>query len=420
MSGTHPEHWNSYTGPANWYRIWHPPNWELEETDSKTCLHLPEGRGSLLLNCFWGSADQDVGLESVALTGTLLTEPRKVRSIKPLDVGDESIALEGEALEGPPRSWWKRTFSRKVWHRWRSWVVRRNPICLVAVFRPSREPDPELETMVRMILNTLELADEPADPPQVFAQRVRQLARGKFPLLACEPGEDFQLRLGESSINLYNFYRSYVNDPRKFEEIVLPALTTVVQVQEWGKDQTEPPLDRVRERIMPMLYPEAVYRESFPNFSGMPWVAGLMILYVVDESQSYWYIREDMLQQWGIEQHDLHRMALENLDDYFEKNAMEFTLVGEEDGQRLLMPNRADSYNSARILSESFHQTLQELLGPEVAVGLPNRDFLIAASLDSQETIDQIRHKVAEDYAQMDHPLCERLLLVSSDGVSQF
>ena len=42
---------------------------------------------------------------------------------------------------------------------------------------------------------------------------------------------------------------------------MLPALTTVVQVQGWGKAQTEPELETVRERIMPMLYPEDVWQK---------------------------------------------------------------------------------------------------------------------------------------------------------------
>ena len=33
--------------------------------------------------------------------------------------------------------------------------------------------------------------------------------------------------------------------------------------------------------------------------------------------------------------------------------------------------------------------------------------------------LDHVRRKVREDYAQMDHPLTDRMLLVSVDGVSE-
>jgi hypothetical protein len=53
-------------------------------------------------------------------------------------------------------------------------------------------------------------------------------------------------------------------------------------------------------------------------------------------------------------------------------------------------------------------------------VGVPNRDFFVAVSLDSDEVIEQVCAKVVDDHDRMDHPLSKRLLLVSSDGVSEF
>jgi hypothetical protein len=300
------------------------------------------------------------------------------------------------------------------------WSIQQDRICLIVTYLQTGEHDPETETLAGMILNTLSIADEPADPPDVFAERVLELARRKFPLLPCRRRDDFQLQLGESNVNLFNFYRSYVNAPQNFNEIVLPALTTVVQVQEWGRTQTEPPLDEIRSRIMPMLYPESVWQESFPNFAGSAWIADLMVLYVVDEAQAYWYIRDDLLDQWELSPAELHELALANLDDYFEQQAMEFTLVGEEPGPRLLMPSRPDAYNTSRLLSSTFQRKLRELLGGQFAVGIPNRDFFVAVSLDSTETLEHVRGKVTEDFAHMDHPLSDRLLLISADGVSEF
>jgi hypothetical protein len=86
----------------------------------------------------------------------------------------------------------------------------------------------------------------------------------------------------------------------------------------------------------------------------------------------------------------------------------------------MLMPGRADSYNSARLLSEPFMSRLREVIGGNFAVGLPGRDFFVAVSLKSQKMLDHVRRKVREDYAQMDHPLTDRMLLVSADGVSEF
>jgi hypothetical protein len=40
-------------------------------------------------------------------------------------------------------------------------------------------------------------------------------------------------------------------------------------------------------------------------------------------------------------------------------------------------------------------------------------------NLKHPRMLDRVRRKVREDYAQMDHPLTDRMLLVSVDGVSE-
>jgi uncharacterized protein YtpQ (UPF0354 family) len=117
---------------------------------------------------------------------------------------------------------------------------------------------------------------------------------------------------------------------------------------------------------------------------------------------------------------ELHALALKNLDRYFDDRPMEFTVAGDEDGPRLLLPTRPDAYNSARLLSPAFHDTLTEILGQEFAVGAPSRDFFVAVSTQNQATIDHVRQKVGEDFKQMDHPLSDRLLLMTRDGVSEY
>lgn len=269
-------------------------------------------------------------------------------------------------------------------------------------------------------------------PPAEFADRVVRLARARFPLIDCRRVDELQIQFGSSNVNLFNFYRSFVGNPEAFEQIVLPALTTVVQMQELGPDHTSPPLERVRDRVMPMLYPQASWESGFPNFAGLEWVAGLAVLYVVDEAHSYWYIRDELLQRWGIGVDELHQFALENLEAYFQKRTMQ--LAGhpraptegaslgpaEEVGPRLLMPHSPDAYNTTRLVSSGFQAKVRELLGGDFAVGVPSRDFFVAFSLDSTETTETIRHKVAEDFSSMDHPLSDRLLFVTADGVSEY
>jgi hypothetical protein len=420
LTGKHPDHWIPYAGPAAWFTLWFPPSWEQDESDGVLSLTVPGGGGLLTVRSFWLDAPAHVNLEEIINLGQLFPRRRNVRPLKGPDVSGACVAFEGQVdLSGDVR-WWRRLWVKGTWRKWRVWCLQHESVCLLALFLQMEEYDPEAETLASMVVNTVQFAAKPADPPNRFATRVLELARRKFPLLNSELADDFQMRLGDSNINLFNFYRSYLSAPDQFEAILLPALATVVQMQGWGKAQMEPALDDVRERIMPMLYPEAVWQERFPNFVGSAWVARLVVLYVVDESQAYWYIRDELLQIWGLTTDELHDLALANLEEYFKQTPMEFTLAGESAGPQLLLPMRPDAYNTSRFLSTAFQEKLRELLGQEFCVGIPSRDFFVAVSLDSPEAVEQVRHKVSEDFHQMDHPLSDRMLLVTYDGISEY
>jgi hypothetical protein len=420
MSFKHPPHWRTYIDPSHWFRLWHPPGWTLMESGGEAQLTAPESGGVLRIVGRWRSNAKKVDFDSIVDPNQVFPGSRSVRQVKPLDVPYPSMSVEGDSDDAAKLPWWKRWLRPPLWRPWKLWTARYKSVCVVATFQTTGRRDPELETLAGMIMNSLEFADEPADPPHLFADRVVRMARDRFPSLQCRRTEDFRVQLGESNINLFNFYRSYVQEPDRFEDIILPALATVAQVQEWGSQQSEPTLETVRDRILPMLYPEEVWRRSFPNFVANTWVGDLMVLYVVDEQHAYWYIRDDMLERWQIGRDELHSLALSNLDSYFDRQRMEYIMAGEEGGPRLLMPKRPDAYNSSRILSRSFCSVLRDELGSELAVGVPSRDFLVAVSMEGSETLGEIRRKIEDDFSRMDHPLSPRLLLISADGVSEF
>ncbi|MDB5336130.1 MAG: hypothetical protein JWN70_1749 [Planctomycetaceae bacterium] len=415
-----PDHWLSHSGPAGWFTVEYPPSWNAKETDGIFSLSPSDEVGLLTIKATWGEQPTDAKLEDLLNLKQLFPRRRKVRRLPSLPIAAESLVYEGEVHPPTDGPWWRRWLAPANWRRWRIWVIRRGKICLYALYLHADESDPEVLTLVGMILQTLQIAESPADPPERFTERVVDLARREFPSMPCEPAPDFQLKVGESRINLFNFYRSYIASPEQFEAIVLPALTTVVQVQGWGKERLEPNWDQVRDRIMPMLYPVDAWKERFSNFIGSDWVAGLVILYVVDESHAYWYIRQELLDMWGRSTDELHDTAMQNLDRYFHDSPMELTGAGDPDGPQILLPSRPDAYNSSRFLSSEFRGKLQDVLGREFAVGMPNRDFFVAVSTQTPEAVEHVRQKVAEDYLQMDHPLTSTMLFVTSDGVSEY
>lgn len=328
--------------------------------------------------------------------------------------------LQGEAILNDSGPWWARIWKPDQWRAWKMWAFRRSRLQVVITVLHEGDRDPELESIVRLLLRCMELPDQPADPPEAFAERVLALGRKKFPLLKFELAEGFQLKIETTILNLANFYRAYIRQPDRIEQILLPAMTTAVQIQGWGDHVTTPPLEQVRDRVMPMLYSEQAWRERFADILGEPWIAGLVILYVVDESNAYWYIREELLKEWGLTPAGLHEIALDNLNSYFEREPMEMTVATTEEGQfSMMMPGKPDTYHSTRLLCHSFLEKMRDVANGDLIVGVPGRDFFVATSPRLPQMVERLRNQVSEDYQRMDHPLTDRMLLITADGVSE-
>lgn len=420
MNSNVPDHWKTSVGPSNWFTLRHPPGWSSQTDGSILHLTSSDDRISLTLHSVWqDKSDARHQNESLPLE-EIFPVRRNVTPLEPLEIPQENLGVQGEAILDSETPWWKRESSSEEWRRWRIRSIKCENLRVMVIYLQDDEFDPEADTIMGLVIRSIEFADPLAEPPSMFADRVLSVARTQFPGAQCELDDQLQLQLGASTINLFNVYRRYANSPEQFNEIVQPALDTLHEIENWGDSRLNPTLEDIRERIMPMLCPESIWQEQFPEFAAQPWIAGLAILYVVDESDAYWYVRNDLIESWDMSVDDLHKIALANLDAYFAENSMELMLSGEPEGPQILLPQRSDTYNSSRLLSESFHASVQEVLGREFIVGVPNRDFFVAVSLSTDEVIEQIRAKVVDDYDRMDHSLSKRLLLVSSDGVSEF
>lgn len=420
MTANVPDHWNTSIGPSNWFALRHPPGWNSQTEGNILHLTSSDDRISLTLHCIWLDSSVERLEDHSLLLEEIFPIRRDVSPLSALEIPQENLGVQGEAVLGPETPWWKRALTTQDWRRFRIRAIKCHSLCVMVIYLQDDEFDPEADTIMQLVMRSIEFAEPLADPPSMFADRVLSIARSQFPGYVCELDDQLQLQLGESRINLFNVYRRYANSPDQFEEIVQPALDTLHDVQNWDSSRLNPSLEDIRSRIMPILYPEETWKKQFPEFAAQPWVAGLAILYVVDESDAYWYLRSDLIEPWGVSIQDIHEIAIENLNSYFDAHPMELMLTGEPEVARLLLPERPDAYNSARLLSESFHHSLQELLGREFAVGVPNRDFFVAVSLESESVIEQVRAKIADDHDRMDHPLSKRMLLVSTDGVSEF
>lgn len=427
MSEQHFDQWVNYTGPAHWYSLSYPTDWVKEENEGILQLSAPDGNATVTISCHWQSllpssnCDSDLNIDF----DQLFNKYRKIKNRGPLAIEHDSVGYSGEAIIQNSSSWWQNIakwlpIPKKRWQHWKLWLIREHAIQMVVTFFYAPEDHEIYHETVQRILHTVQLSLNPANPPELFANDVLKLAQKKFPLASSQLIAGFRLKFADSEINLTNFYRAYLTSPEQFEKNITTALATILQINEWGPDQTEPDLEEIQSRIMPILISKESWEQNFPNFVGENWIADLAILYVVDESNAYWYIHEFLLEKWNINREQLHEIALKNLDCYFDDQEIELICMSREDGPNMIIQSKPDAYNASQILSNSFYQQARKFLGSEFLTGVPNRDFLLALSLSEEQVIHKIKHNIASDYLTMDHPLTDQLLIVTADGVSEY
>lgn len=429
------DHQDLFKGPANWFTLKVPSSLQMEQTeafleirptqdasDAVVGAVATDSPWTMTLYAAWVDDDEPETRAASFDPASLFPRVASCDALPPLTIEGRSQSWAGTSTQPSAGAWWSSILGRRSSYEWRLWIVEHRDIIVVASLQGKTSVP--LETLdveaCERLLNSIEFANVLARPPELFRNDVVSLARKHFPLLETVPSGSFSVQIGESEINLANFYRSYIQSPEQLRGIVLPGLTTVVRLQELGPDQLMPPLDTVVDRIMPMLYPESEADESLKDFARIPWVGGLSVMFVLDEDSTYRFVHHKMLDVWDLDLAELEQLAMENLEEYAKEHPLEVTLIGEDDSPRMLVPVEPSAYNSVRLLGGSLHGRLRQLLGAELVVGVPNRDFFVAVSLNHPQLIGQVQQRVIQDYQSMHHPLTSRLLVISADGVSEY
>lgn len=436
----------TFRGPANWFSFTVPSSLQLEQTeafieikpvaaatsavppstafaeDLQSTKKATQADWTLTLYSAWVDAGEPQTRASSINAASLFPKVISSAGGQPLDLPGVCKTWAGTSREAAAGPWWKKLLAKRSTYEWRLWVVEYCDIIIVASLQSKAGSilnQPTVKACAE-VLNSILFAEDLAKPPILFRQEVIEIARTHFPLLTTVPVGSFGIEVSGSEVNLSNFYRSYIQSPKRIKEIVLPGLVTIVRLQELSPEQLMPSLDEVVDRVMPMLYPESEGESTMKDFVGIKWVGGLTVMFVLDEDDSYRFVHKSMLEKWDINAEQLQHLAMKNLQLFADDNPLEVSLVGSDNDAQMLVPVNPSPYNSVRLLGEQLHGRLRQVLGAELVVGVPNRDFFVAVSLNHPELIAQIQERVVQDYQAMHHPLTSRLLVISADGVSEY
>lgn len=352
------------------------------------------------------------------LTG--LFPRRRVVNVSPIPDGPFWIwGRSGEAVLRSQKKWWKRLITKPEWQRWVLWVAKSSEALYLALYLPKNERDPEEESLVRLVLGTLKPSTQQFRTPEEFMKRVLELLKTRYQEHPVTSGKHMTLLFGKAVVNMEQAWKEYQQTPERFEEITLARFRPAVATGGKSRLPSELAWENCSSRVMPMLLPEQEVALWQPGLASIDWIAGLKIVYVLDEPETYRYINLPLFNRWGISLEEIHNQALQNLDDYFKNRPMEIAASQHLEATQILLPVKADAYNTSRILSESFQKVLREYLGREYAVGIPSRDLFVAMRIDRSQLVSDIRQKIMEDFPTREFPLSRRMLLISPDGVSE-
>jgi len=178
----------------------------------------------------------------------------------------------------------------------------------------------------------------------------------------------------------------------------------------------------LRERVFPMLKPlkllATVRERQLPMLVYRPFLADLMITYVIGEGDRAAYINEQHLERWGVAEHELHEQAIENLRRRTDERGS-YTVAGTED-QRLIILNTLDGFDATRLLLPSLLERWRKEFSGRMVIGVPNRDFLIIFSDSDSAIFANLYRQIQMDAANHEHSLTDQLFTLEDGEVREY
>ncbi|HWI60776.1 MAG TPA: DUF1444 family protein [Symbiobacteriaceae bacterium] len=236
---------------------------------------------------------------------------------------------------------------------------------------------------------------------------IRVQPMGKY-LLLVEPTQGRQ-----RVVSLANLYESYVQAPRKRDQVIGAFLEALVYEEEPMIAGT---FAENRGNIMPQVVPQTLLeycKQDNRELAAVPYLGGLAIAFVLDEAERYTYIHQRVMQGWGASETELLQAAMENMQQMGTEEA--YYQIGMDERMTLVWET-FDGYDASRILLTRDVIAAAAQVPGNVLIGIPNRDYMVLFSDLNAEFVAEMREKIREDFESHDYPITSRLFTLV-DGV---
>jgi uncharacterized protein YtpQ (UPF0354 family) len=234
-------------------------------------------------------------------------------------------------------------------------------------------------------------------------------------------GLTLRVRIGQSelSVSVQNFYSAYAEHPAELETVVETLLRSL---RAYDTARSTTAFNELRERVYPMLKPIAllltIRERNLPMIVYRPFLADLIITYVIEEPNSVAYISEQHLERWGVQEHEIHEQAMANLRRRTTERGSH-TTAG-TDQQRLVILDAQDGFDATRLLLPDLIEALSGDMPGTVVIGIPNRDFLIIFSDSDRTILTAVAHQIQREAAERAYGLTDQLFTIEGGQVREY
>lgn len=201
--------------------------------------------------------------------------------------------------------------------------------------------------------------------------------------------------------------------PARSGEIIRLAAEDVISALQ----QHAASLENWREKVVPLLYynaqqlPAEVLRDSF--------VDELQIVYVLNFSDSFRYLTENDLLNFGISRLELQELALENLERSCNRLEIDTPGPDSEGYERMLRFTTGDGLDATRLLIPSFFQRFSPRFdNTNLLVTIPTRDTLIMFSERDSTLAKMLSLRNSAEINSRAYPLYHKILLLDENAIT--
>lgn len=258
----------------------------------------------------------------------------------------------------------------------------------------------------------------------VFTQRVLEVLQREFPTHGFRLGEEMGVITdGTAQFGLSNLLSQHEQSSmteEEFDAAIVKNFSNAIKLLNGVGDAIPETWEEAKSRLRVQLVSANVV--DLGNAVTFPFSQDVHVSLVSDCDAGYAYIGPEDLERWGQSALDAIEIGKQNI---FESNES-LPLNVMSGATPLLVIQTGDGYDAARILSPEIRQAIIDQFTSESGdeereayVGIPNRDFLIAWPVSTQQELhEQLSETVAKDAKKQAHPLSNRVFQITSETIA--